>query len=167
VITSAASSTLIAIRGDETLALAAENMLSASVGFGIHPGGESLDHINHVRRVTRARIDHLALATRCATTGLWPDAGADLASGRRFTEQMSEQLEWSETGENHYEARRDERMYVASRESDEDWCVVLFIGLTEDASPEDASAVVARCSAPTLEDAKQIAQQWELEREPR
>jgi hypothetical protein len=80
---------------------------------------------------------------------------------------MSEELEWNETGEHHYEARRDERMYVASREPDEDWCVVLFIGLTEDASPEDASAVVARCSAPTLEDAKQIAQQWELERELR
>lgn len=80
---------------------------------------------------------------------------------------MSEQLEWTETGEHHYEARCDERMYVASREPDEDWCVVLFIGLTGDASPEDASAVVARCSAPTLEDAKQIAQQWELERELR
>ena len=44
--------------------------------------------------------------------------------------------------------------------------MVLFIGLTEDASPEDASAVVARCSAPTLEDAKQIAQRWELEPDP-
>ena len=45
---------------------------------------------------------------------------------------MSELLEWTETSEHHYEARRDERMYVASREPDEDWCVVLFIGLTED-----------------------------------
>jgi hypothetical protein len=78
---------------------------------------------------------------------------------------MSEPLEWTETGEHHYEARRDARMYVASREPGDEWCVVLFIGLTEDASPEDASAVVARCSAPTLADAKQIAQQWELERE--
>jgi hypothetical protein len=80
---------------------------------------------------------------------------------------MSERLEWTETSEHHYEARHDQRMYVVSRESDEDWCVVLFIGLTEDTSPEDASAVVARCSTPTLEDAKQIAQQWELERELR
>ncbi len=80
---------------------------------------------------------------------------------------VSDRLEWTETGQHEYRARRDERMYVVSREPDEDWCVVLFIGLTEDASPEDASAVVARCSTPTLEDAKQIAQQWELDRELR
>jgi hypothetical protein len=80
---------------------------------------------------------------------------------------MSDQLEWNKTGEHEYKARRNERMYVVSRDPDEDWCVVLFIGLTEDASPEDASAVVARCSTPTLEDAKQTAQQWELERELR
>jgi hypothetical protein len=80
---------------------------------------------------------------------------------------MSEPLEWTETGEHHHEARRNERMYVASREPDEDWCLVLFIGLSEDANPEDAAAVVARCSTPTLEEAKQMAQQWELDRELR
>ena len=77
---------------------------------------------------------------------------------------MSEPLEWTKTGEHEYKARRDDRLYVVSREPDEDWCVVLFGGLTEDASPEDASNVVARCATPTLEEAKRIAQGWEDER---
>jgi hypothetical protein len=37
---------------------------------------------------------------------------------------MSERLEWTETSEHHYEARRDQRKYVASREPNEGWCVV-------------------------------------------
>jgi hypothetical protein len=113
------------------------------------------------------RTDRAATARQLAPAMMSAADEDDGLTERGLMGIMSEQLEWTETGEHHYEARRDERKYVASREPHEDWCVVLFIGLTEDASPEDASAAVARCSAPTLEDAKQIAQQWELERELR
>lgn len=47
--------------GDETLALAAEDMLSASVGFGVPAGGAQLDTRNRTRRITRAVLDHLSL----------------------------------------------------------------------------------------------------------
>jgi HK97 family phage prohead protease len=48
-------------RGDDTLALAHEGMLSASAAFGVRPGGQILDHRNKIRRVTRAWLDHVAL----------------------------------------------------------------------------------------------------------
>ncbi|BDB44558.1 MULTISPECIES: HK97 family phage prohead protease [Mycobacterium] len=48
-------------RGDDTLGLAAERMLSASVGFGVHPGGERLDHATRTRQVLHGWLDHLAL----------------------------------------------------------------------------------------------------------
>jgi phage head maturation protease len=48
-------------RGDDTLQLASEDMLSASVGFGVHRNGEVLDRFNRVRRVTSAWLDHIAL----------------------------------------------------------------------------------------------------------
>lgn len=47
--------------GDETLALAAEDMLSASIGFAVPTGGAQLDTRNRTRRVNRAILDHLAL----------------------------------------------------------------------------------------------------------
>jgi len=56
-------------RGDDTLILASEGMLSASVGFGVHRNGEILDHGNHIRRVTRAWLDHLALVQTAAYSG--------------------------------------------------------------------------------------------------
>jgi HK97 family phage prohead protease len=56
-------------RGDDTLILASEGMLSASVGFGVHRNGEILDHGNHIRRVTRAWLDHLALVQTAAYGG--------------------------------------------------------------------------------------------------
>lgn len=56
-------------RGDETLQLAHERMLSASVGFSIAAGGEILDHHQRVRRVTRALLHHLALVAEPAYTG--------------------------------------------------------------------------------------------------
>ncbi|MFC9874331.1 HK97 family phage prohead protease [Nocardia salmonicida] len=46
--------------GDETLALAAEDMLSMSVGFGIHPGGVEIDRRTMTRRVRKAWLDHLS-----------------------------------------------------------------------------------------------------------
>ncbi len=55
--------------GDETLALAAEDMLSASVGFGVLPGGEQLDHRTRTRRITAATLDHIALVESPAYPG--------------------------------------------------------------------------------------------------
>ena len=53
-------------RGDDTLALAAEDMLSASVGFGVHPDGERLDRFARTRTITSAWLDHLALVQAAA-----------------------------------------------------------------------------------------------------
>lgn len=55
--------------GDETLALAAEDCLSASVGFAVSPGGEQLDYRAKLRRVTRATLVHVALVANPAYTG--------------------------------------------------------------------------------------------------
>lgn len=63
--------------GDETLALAAEDMLSASVGFGVHPGGERLDHRTRTRRVTAAWLDHIGLVEQPA----YPGAGVIAVAG--------------------------------------------------------------------------------------
>jgi hypothetical protein len=74
---------------------------------------------------------------------------------------MSEPLEWTETSEHQHEARRDERHYVVSRGPNGDWDVTLFSMLTHYVEgPEER---VARDSAPTLEEAKRIAQKWETE----
>jgi len=56
-------------RGDETLQLAAERMLFASIGFGIGRGGEQLDHVNRRRRVTSARLDYVSLVMSPAYSG--------------------------------------------------------------------------------------------------
>jgi hypothetical protein len=74
---------------------------------------------------------------------------------------MSEPLEWTETSEHQHEARRDERHYVVSRGPNGDWDVTLFSMLTHYVEgPEER---VARDSAPTLEEAKRLAQKWETE----
>ena len=41
-------------------------MLSASVGFGVHPGGEQLDRFTRTRRVTHGYLDHIALVQAAA-----------------------------------------------------------------------------------------------------
>ena len=49
-------------RGDETLQLCSEGMLSASVGFGVNPRtGQTLDTARRVRRITHAVLDHISL----------------------------------------------------------------------------------------------------------
>ena len=49
-------------RGDETLQLCSEGMLSASVGFGVDPRtGQTLDTARRVRRITHAVLDHISL----------------------------------------------------------------------------------------------------------
>lgn len=55
--------------GDETLALAADDCLSASVGFGVPPGGEQLDYRAKTRRINRAVLDHVALVADPAYQG--------------------------------------------------------------------------------------------------
>jgi phage head maturation protease len=47
--------------GDETLTLASEDCLSASIGFSVPVGGEILDYRTRLRRVNRAVVDHIAL----------------------------------------------------------------------------------------------------------
>jgi HK97 family phage prohead protease len=50
-------------RGEETLLLAAEDMISASIGFtfGDGPGGRIVNRASRTIRVLRARLDHLSL----------------------------------------------------------------------------------------------------------
>ena len=46
--------------GDETLALADEDCLGASVGFAVRGSGRELDRRNRTRRIRQALLDHLA-----------------------------------------------------------------------------------------------------------
>jgi phage head maturation protease len=46
--------------GDETLALADEECLSASVGYGVVDDGQKLDKLHKTRLITKAFLDHLA-----------------------------------------------------------------------------------------------------------
>lgn len=55
--------------GDETLALAAEDMLSASVGFAAMPSWMKLDQRAKVRRIHRAHLDHLSFVESPAYEG--------------------------------------------------------------------------------------------------
>lgn len=55
--------------GDETLALADADCLSASVGFGVRPGGQELIRSTMTRRVTRAFLNHLSLVEQPAYGG--------------------------------------------------------------------------------------------------
>jgi HK97 family phage prohead protease len=55
--------------GNETLALAADHCLDASVAFGIAPGGEQWSDGRTRRRITRAFLDHIALVPDPAYEG--------------------------------------------------------------------------------------------------
>lgn len=57
------------LRGDDTLALAEEDCLSASVGFGVLPSNQILDRRNMTRRVNKAWLDHIALVEDPAYVG--------------------------------------------------------------------------------------------------
>ena len=48
-------------RGDDTLQLAAEGCLSASIGFGVNDNGEKLDRFVRVRTITSGWLDHISL----------------------------------------------------------------------------------------------------------
>ena len=55
--------------GDETLALADEDCLGASVGFAVAGGGQELDKVNRRRRIKKAFLDHLAFVPDPAYAG--------------------------------------------------------------------------------------------------
>lgn len=55
--------------GDETLQLAAENLLSASVGFLAAPEWVQVDRGTRTRTVVRAELDHIALVMTPAYSG--------------------------------------------------------------------------------------------------
>lgn len=57
------------LRGDDTLALAEEDCLSASVGFGVLPSNQVLDRANRTRRINKAWLDHIALVEDPAYEG--------------------------------------------------------------------------------------------------
>ena len=55
--------------GNETLSLAEDDMLSASIGFGVRGRDQVLDKGNRVRRINRAFVDHLAFVAQPAYEG--------------------------------------------------------------------------------------------------
>lgn len=55
--------------GDETLALAAEDMLSASVGFAALPSWMTIDTRSKTRRIRTAHLDHLSFVESPAYEG--------------------------------------------------------------------------------------------------
>jgi HK97 family phage prohead protease len=57
------------LRGDETLSLAKEDMISSSIGFSFLPGGRILDEARRYIRVIRAQLDHLSLVEAPAYEG--------------------------------------------------------------------------------------------------
>ena len=62
--------------GDETLALAADGVLAASVGFAARARDQVFDRASKARRIMKAFVDHLALTA----TPVY--AGADILSVR-------------------------------------------------------------------------------------
>lgn len=55
--------------GDETLALADEEILDASIGFAVRNRDQDLDKANHRRRIRKAYLDHIAFTPDPAYTG--------------------------------------------------------------------------------------------------
>lgn len=55
--------------GDETLQLASDDCLSASVGFGVRAGDQLIDRGSKIRRIKRAFLDHLAFVPDPAYVG--------------------------------------------------------------------------------------------------
>lgn len=55
--------------GDDTLQLASEDCLSASVGFGALPSWTKVDHRSKTRRIERAHLDHLSFVESPAYSG--------------------------------------------------------------------------------------------------
>jgi phage head maturation protease len=58
--------------GDETLALAEDESLEASVGFAVMPGGEQWSEGRKRRRVTKSFLDHISMVPEGAYSGSIP-----------------------------------------------------------------------------------------------
>ena len=77
--------------GDETLALADEDCLGASVGFAVHGSGQELDRRSKIRRITKAFLDHLAFVPDPA----YLSAGVlSVRAAGRVTPALDELIEW-------------------------------------------------------------------------
>ena len=78
--------------GDETLALADEDCLGASVGFAVRGSGQELDRRNKIRRIKQALLDHLSFVPDPAYMG----AGvlSVRAAALRATPYLDEVIEW-------------------------------------------------------------------------
>src|SRR5262245_6770514 len=77
-------------RGDETLALAEEDMISPSVGYTIQRSGDMrLNNRNMTRRINRAFMDHLALVEDPQVPGAGVLAVRSESSGLAIAEQRS------------------------------------------------------------------------------
>jgi phage head maturation protease len=73
--------------GDETLQLAAEDCLSASIGFGVDPQrGVIADRVTRTRRIIHAILDHISLVEQPAY------AGAKVLSVRSITPNLDHYL---------------------------------------------------------------------------
>jgi HK97 family phage prohead protease len=74
-------------RGDETLALAEEDMISASVGYRVkNPSDVSLNKRTRVRRVLKGFLDHLAMVEAPAYVGAGVLAVREESSGLAVAE---------------------------------------------------------------------------------
>lgn len=83
--------------GDETLALADDQSLEASVGFAVMPGGETWLEQRSRRRLTRCFLDHIALVPEGAyeTRVLAVRGGAPVEAETRVpTPNLDEVLRW-------------------------------------------------------------------------
>jgi phage head maturation protease len=78
--------------GDETLTLADEDCLGASVGFAVHGSGQELDRRNKTRRIKKALLDHLSFVPDPA----YISAGvlSVRAAALRVTPALDELIEW-------------------------------------------------------------------------
>lgn len=82
--------------GDETLALADDLSLEASVGFAVMPGGETWLEQRARRRLTRCFLDHVALVPEGAYEGrtLAVRSAVDESAPRVHTTNLDEVLRW-------------------------------------------------------------------------
>ena len=76
--------------GDETLTLAAEDCLSASVAFSIPAGGAQHDHQRRHRRVNRAELDHVSLVDHPLTPAPGSCGSDDAGHGRTDAEDAAQ-----------------------------------------------------------------------------
>jgi HK97 family phage prohead protease len=86
--------------GDETLALAEDESLEASVGFQVMPHGETWTEGRSRRRVTKAYLDHIALVPEGAYEGrvlsvrMGPTILTDSVAAPVDTPNLDEVLAW-------------------------------------------------------------------------